>query len=118
MPTHVIFLSLIYPIAGLVIARATFRYDLVPLLYPMMTGFALVGPVAAIGIYELSRRREQGLDTTWNHAFDLLTANSFWGILALGMALLVIFGLWIAVAQSIYVANFGYAPLNSFSDFV
>ena len=117
IPSHALFLSLFYPIAGLVVAGWAFRYDIVPLLYPLMTGFALVGPVAAIGIYELSRRREQGLDTTWNHAFDLLSAESFWGILALGMALLVIFGAWIAVAQSIYAANFGYTPPSSFGDF-
>src|SRR5438094_3317523 len=113
MPTHVIFLSLIYPVVGLIIAMATFGYNLVPLLYPMAAGFALVGPVAAIGIYELSRRRENGLDTGWEHAFDLLEADSFRAILALGLILLAIFGVWIAVAQAIYIANFGYAPPES-----
>ena len=118
MPTHVIFLSLIYPIAGIIIAGVTLGYDLLPLFYPMAAGFALVGPFAAIGLYQLSWRREQGLDAGWEHAFDLLEANSFRAILALGLILLVIFGLWIAVAQAIYVAHFGYAPPDSIDAFV
>jgi uncharacterized membrane protein len=118
MPTHAIFLTLIYPVVGLVIAGWAFNYDLVPLLYPMVTGFALVGPFTAIGLYELSRRREHGLDTTWNHVFDLLGADSFRAISALGLFLLVIFGVWIAVAQSIYVAYFGDAPPESIGSFV
>jgi uncharacterized membrane protein len=117
MPTHVIFLSLIYPIAGIIIAGLTLGYDLLPLFYPMAAGFAL-GPFAAIGLYQLSWRREQGLDAGWEHAFDLLEADSFRAILALGMILLVIFGLWIAVAQAIYVAHFGYAPPDSIDAFV
>ncbi len=118
MPTHVIFLSLIYPFTGIIIAWVMSSSDLLPLLYPMAAGFALVGPFAAIGLYELSRRREQGLDTAWTHAFDLLQMESFRAILALGLILLVIFGVWIAVAQAIYVAHFGYGPLQSIDAFV
>ena len=121
MPTHVIFLSLIYPIAGIAIWRATFGYDVVPLLYPLAAGFALIGPFAAIGLYELSRRRELGLDTSWKHAFDIIHSPSIWGLAALGLFLLAIFGVWLAVANGIYVANFGYrqpATLTEFADMV
>jgi uncharacterized membrane protein len=107
MPTHVIFLSLIYPIAGLAIARWTFGYDIVPLLYPLLAGFALIGPFAAIGLYELSRRREMGLNTSWRHAFDIVHSPSRWSILALGLLLLAILGVWLAVAHGLYVAHFG-----------
>jgi uncharacterized membrane protein len=118
LPSHAVFLGLIYPVAGIIIGTATFGYNLVPLLYPFAAGFALIGPVAAIGIYQLSRRREQGLDTTWTHAFDLLEAESFRGIVALGLLLLVLFGIWIGVAQSIYVSYFGYAPPQSLTTFL
>jgi uncharacterized membrane protein len=107
MPTHVIFLSLIYPIAGLGIARWTFGYDLVPLLYPLLAGFALIGPIAAIGLYELSRRRELGLDTSWKHAFDIAHSPSLPAITALGLLLFALFAVWLAIAHALYVASFG-----------
>ena len=46
MPTHVVFLSLIYPIVGIALGSATVGYDLVPLLFPLVAGFALIGPVS------------------------------------------------------------------------
>ena len=61
MPTHVIFLAVIYPLVGLFLASITFGHNVVPLLYPLAAGFALIGPFAAIGLYELSRQRERGV---------------------------------------------------------
>jgi uncharacterized membrane protein len=116
-PTHAIFLSIVYPVIGLLLARLTLSYDVVPLLFPLAAGFALIGPFAATGLYELSRRRELGLDVSWRDAFGARRSRSIDGILALGALLTAIFLLWVAVAQAIYIANFGYAPAASIPNF-
>jgi uncharacterized membrane protein len=118
MPTHALFLCLIYPIVGLILARVSLGYDILSLLFPLAAGFALLGPFAAIGLYELSRQREQGLDPSWQDAFDVLHVPSRGDIATLGLLLLVVFVLWIVVAEAIYVANFGREPAASIPDFV
>ncbi len=115
MPTHAVFLCAIYPVLGIVMAQLAFGYSILPLIYPLASGFALVGPFAALGLYELSRRREAGEEAGASHAFDALSSSSIGAIAALGLLLLVVFGIWIDVAYNISVATFGYAPPISLS---
>jgi uncharacterized membrane protein len=118
MPTHALFLCLIYPIVGLILARVSLGHDVLSLLFPLAAGFALLGPFAAIGLYELSRQREQGLDPSWQDALDVLHVPSRAAIAELGLLLVGVFVLWVAVAEAIYVANFGHEPAASIPNFV
>ncbi len=106
-PTHVVFLCVIYPVVGLILARLTFRYEMLPVLFPLIAGFTLIGPLAATGLYELSRRREQGLDVAWWHAFDVLRSPSIGAIATLGVMLMAIFVAWLGAALAIYELIFG-----------
>jgi uncharacterized membrane protein len=116
--TDVIFLCIIYPIAGVVLARLAFGYDMLPLLFPLASGFALIGPVAAVGLYEISRRREQGVDIAWADAFGVVRAPAFGAIVVLGLLLLAIFLLWLVAAYAIYLVTLGPEPPASIGSFV
>ena len=118
VPSHAIILCVIYPVLGLVLARLVLGYSVLPLLFPLAAGFALLGPFAALGLYELSRRREAGEEPSAWDAVDVIRSPSFGAMLGLGTLLLALFVTWIATAQAIYVAAFGYEAAAEIPDFL
>lgn len=117
-PSQALFIILIYPIVGFVLLQLALGNATLPLIFPLVAGFALVGPLAAVGLYELSRRRELGLDTHWTHAFDVLKRPSIFAIAALGVVLLILFSAWMMAAHWIYMALMGPYPPDSILAFL
>ncbi len=116
-PTHAIFLAIIYPVIAIILARMTSGYNMLPLFFPLLSGFALLGPVAATGLYELSRRRERGEPHAWWHALTVVRAPNLGSIVIMGVLLALLFLMWLQAALMIYDVFFPQTVPQSISGF-
>ena len=117
VPTHLLFLGAIYPVLAIIFVRAAAQDSVLPLVFPLLAGYTLIGPLVAIGMYELSKQREQGLHPTRRHAFHVLKSDSIGAIVGLGILTMVIYFVWLAAAQTIYQQIMGTVAPASFSAF-
>jgi len=117
-PSHYVFLCLIYPVVGFVLISWVSTGEALQLIYPMIAGFALIGPFAALGLYEISRRRELDLDTSWRHALAVVRSPAAPSILVVGIFLMVLFLLWLYASQALYGWLYGPGTPSSFPEFI
>ncbi len=116
-PTHIVFICVIYPLFALLLTLFLTGENVLHLAFPVVSGMTLLGPVVAVCLFEMSRRREQGLEVSWGSAFGFVHSASFAPILAVSLLMMLLYVAWLYMAQLIYFGLFGEAPPASVSDF-
>lgn len=107
MPTYPAFVGLFYALAGITLVSLSSFEHAMHLAFPLAAGFALIGPFVAIGLYEMSRRRELGLAPTWRDAFAVSRSPALPSVLVLGFFLFAIFVVWMVAAELLYLLIYG-----------
>ena len=115
----IIFAGLIYTVLGIAAVVMTTSRPLMPFFLPVVAGVGLLGPLAAVGFYELARQREEGRPGIhWFNFLDVRKRPSVddMGIVA-GLLLAIFFG-WLIAAGALYLLLFGWATPASISQFL
>ncbi len=102
-----LFIALLYPVIGIAAAAVALNDRLLPLFFPLVAGLSVLGPAVASGFYEIARRRELGLSSSWFHFLDPLKGRSRTPLVLLTLGLVLIFFAWLAAALAIYQLTLG-----------
>lgn len=97
-----LFFAGIYVFAGIMLYYVLFVWSQLAWLSTLAAGFPLIAPFVAVGLYEVSRRRENGLPMRWGAILGALRGRGDEQILAIGVIVFVAFGFWVIIAHGVF----------------
>ena len=112
-PAFGVFFGAIYVLSGWFLTWETVARGEVAWLVPAAAGFPLLAPFCAVGLYEVSRRREAGLPLRWGPVLGALRGRGDEQIISMGVLLFVAFGFWLMIAHGIFAVFLAEARLGS-----
>ncbi|WP_374306300.1 DUF2189 domain-containing protein [Methylocella sp.] len=117
-PFHGLVFGAVYALGGLALAFWAFESGLSYLMYPAIIGFAMLGPFAAVGLYEIARLREKGVRPTWGAILRTLKAQGGAELAWMAFVTLFVFMAWMYAAQLLVAIFFGLDHFSTFGEFL
>ena len=111
-PVYGPFFGAIYWLGGLMLLILPGYFGYVWAVFPLAAGFALIGPFVAVGIYEVSRRRETGEPLTWPLVLQAVWRQGGRELSWMAFVTLFIFLIWMYQVRLLYALFFGFASLD------
>jgi uncharacterized membrane protein len=106
-PFFGLFFGSVYALVGVLILACAFLWDLLYLVYPLAAGFVLIGPFVAVGLYEVSRLREQGQVPSWSGVFRAIWTQGGKEISWMAFVTIFLFIIWMYQVRLLIALFFG-----------
>ena len=101
-PQYGLFFGGLFAASGMVLTYLLLARGEVSWLIPAAAGFPLLAPFTAVGLYEVSRRKEQGIPIGWKSVLGAIRTRNDDQILSMGVLIFVGFGFWVIIAHLIF----------------
>lgn len=112
-PGYGLFFGAVFALSGIALSYLLIARGELVWLIPAAAGFPLIAPFTAVGLYEVSRRREANLPTNWSTVLGALKGRGDEQIMSMGVILFVAFGFWIIVAHGVFAVFMAEAGAGS-----
>ncbi len=116
-PRFGLFFGGIFALIGMIITLALVRWNMAWMVYPFAIGFPLIGPFAAAGLYEVSRRLESGETLTWSAILSVVWAQRRRELSWMAFTMLFFFWVWmyqIRLMIALFLGRLSFSTLDRF----
>ncbi len=117
-PGYGLAIGAFFAIGGLFVILSAAALQLSYLSYPAAAGFVLLGPFAAVGLYEVSRRLETGSELSWGEIFRTMWAQKGRELSWMAFVVLFIQIMWMYQVRLLLALFLGFRSFASFEEFL
>ena len=112
------FFGFVYALGGIAVFLSATFLQMPWITYPLATGFLLLGPFAAVGLYEISRRLEAGEPLAFGEILSVMYAQRSREIGWMSFVVLFFFICWMYQVRLLLALFLGFEPIDTYASFL
>lgn len=117
-PRFGIFFGAVYSFGGILVVLTAAALKIGYLSYPLAIAFGMIGPFAAVGLYEVSRRLEDGKPLDWSGVLGVIWAQRRRELAWMAFVVLFVQIMWMYQVRLLLALFLGFQSFASFGEFL